>query len=81
MLQRSWYQLVIHNDWKPGYDALEDFLVHVGRRWLVGPLYASLAKTDNGLQWARQVYAEARPGYHPLTARSVDKTLEVHNSE
>jgi hypothetical protein len=76
MLQRSWYQLVIHNDWKPGYPALETFLRHVGRRWLIRPLYASLAKTDSGLQWAREVYAHARPGYHPLTVVAVDKTLD-----
>ena len=76
IVQRAWFHLVINNAWAPGYAPMRDFLVHVGRRWLVRPLYAALAKSDWGMEFARGVYATARPGYHPLTVQSIDKTLE-----
>jgi hypothetical protein len=75
ILQRAWFKLVIHNAWEPGYPPLREFLVHVGRRWLIRPLYAELVKSDWGTEFAQQVYAIARPGYHPLTVHVLDETL------
>lgn len=75
-LQRSWYLLVIQNDWQPGFAALEEFLLTVGRRWLIRPLYTRLAQSDQGRQFARRVYQAARPGYHALTANTIDTILD-----
>jgi aminopeptidase N len=75
-LQRSWYLLVIENEWVPGYAGMEEFLVTVGRRWLIRPLYAKLAESEWGGEFARRVYAQARPGYHALTTATMDAILE-----
>ena len=76
IVQRGWYHLVIHNAWEPGYVPMEEFLIHVGRRWLVRSLYAELAKSDWGIEFAHSVYTTARPGYHPMTVISIDETLK-----
>jgi hypothetical protein len=83
-VRRSWFLLVIANDYTPAYPALREFLVGVGRRWLIRPLYEKLAETDDGLHWAREVYRDARPGYHAVTATTIDGILgwdEMEKSE
>ena len=50
-------------------------MTRIGRRYLVVPLYEELAKTPGGLQFARGVYAKAKPGYHPMTQASIEKVL------
>jgi len=71
----DWFQRAIAAGYKPAYPAIERFLLSVGRRKFIGPLYASLAKTPNGLAFAREVYTRARPGYHPLAQLSLDGLL------
>jgi aminopeptidase N len=75
-VRRPWFLLVIENRYAPAYPALEDFLVHVGRRWLVEGLYRKLAETPDGRAWAVEVYGKARPGYHAMTAGMVDAILD-----
>lgn len=63
-----------------GYTAiderLESFLMTVGRRKFLAPLYRALCRTDAGLVRAREIYAEARPRYHPVAAISLDGILQ-----
>jgi hypothetical protein len=71
----DWFQRAIAVGYEPAYPALERFLLAVGRRKFIGPLYAALAKTPEGLAFARAVYTRARPGYHPLAQQSLDGML------
>lgn len=71
----DWFQRAIAAGYKPAYPALERFLLTVGRRKFIGPLYAALAKTPEGLAYAREIYAKARPGYHPLAQLALDGLL------
>ncbi|MDQ1347699.1 MAG: leukotriene-A4 hydrolase [Acidobacteriota bacterium] len=73
----DWFQRAIAAGCKPAYPALERFLLSVGRRKFIGPLYAALAKTPEGLAFARDVYARARPGYHPLAQLALDGLLNA----
>ena len=53
---------------------MEDFLIRVGRRWYVTTIYNALK--DNGrLKQAQEIYKKARPNYHSVTVRTVDKML------
>jgi hypothetical protein len=47
-------------------------LTTIGRRKLVEPLYGALMKTPSGSEFAKRVYAKARPGYHPNTVAAID---------
>jgi hypothetical protein len=75
-VQRSWFPTVIKAKYKPAYPALENFLMSIGRRYLLRPVYVKLAETPDGLEFARRVYARARPGYHSLTRQGIDPVLK-----
>ena len=58
----------------PAVPALEQFLLMQGRRKFVRPLVTSLAEDKEwGRPIAARVYARARPLYHPVTTRDLDK--------
>ena len=46
-----------------------------GRRKLIMPIYKALVATSDGLAFAKQVFAQAKPGYHPITTGSVQETI------
>ena len=39
------------------------------------PIYEELVKTPEGLALAKESFARARPGYHPITTGSVGALL------
>jgi leukotriene-A4 hydrolase len=71
----EWLQMAIRAGYKPAEAKLETFLMAIGRRKYLMPLYTELKKTPAGLARARAIYAKARRGYHPIAAESVDKLL------
>ncbi len=77
VVRRSWFNVVIESDYREGYAVIESFLLSIGRTWLLRPLYQRLAATDDGLVFARDVYARARPGYHSTTRVAIDGILEA----
>lgn len=62
-----------------GYDAidaeLEAFLVKVGRRKFLMPLYTALAETPEGKEKALAIYKKARSNYHYVSFNSIDQLL------
>jgi hypothetical protein len=77
-IAHSWFKLVIANDYQPAFPRLEEYLKTIGRRKLVTPLYEALMKTPSGTEFAKRVFATARPGYHPQTAEGVEAVVEPH---
>lgn len=71
----QWLLMAVRNGYEPAYGRLERFLVEVGRRKFVKPLYAELVRTPEGRERARRIYEKARPGYHPITRAAVDALL------
>jgi len=76
----AWFMHVIRNEYNPGYENLENFLVNVGRRKFLAPLYAELIKTENGMEMASRIYSEARLNYHYVTTNTLDKMLNWDES-
>jgi aminopeptidase N len=68
----AWYRAAIINGYVAAYPALAAYLETIGRRRLIRPLYEQLMKTDDGAVFAREVYARARPGYHPIAVATLD---------
>jgi hypothetical protein len=64
---------------KAGHDAadqrMEEFLLGVGRRKLLQPIYEELVKTPAGRARARANYERARPLNHAVTRGTLDKLL------
>ncbi|MFT3761398.1 MAG: M1 family metallopeptidase [Pseudoxanthomonas sp.] len=70
-----WYPLAIRSGYAEALPDAGGFIQRVGRRKLIMPIYAELAKTPEGLAFAKEVFAKARPGYHPITTASVEALL------
>ena len=75
-----WYPLAVRSGYAEARPAMEAFLVGIGRRKLVMPTWQALAATPDGLAFARGVFAKAKPGMHPITAASVESTLDKAKS-
>lgn len=71
----QWLLMAARNGYSPAYPRMERFLIEVGRRKFLKPLYEELMKSDEGRVRARAIYAKARAGYHPMAAATVDGIL------
>ena len=76
-IAHQWLLIAIRNSYRPADSRLERYLVEIGRRKLILPLYTALAATPAGLSRARAIYDRARPGYHPISSDSIDAVLDV----
>jgi hypothetical protein len=72
----QWLLMAIRNHYKPAYPRLEEFLMTVGRRKYVKPLYEAL-----DLKEASAVYEKARPMYHPITQATLDSILAAKQAK
>src|SRR5712675_3501769 len=81
LIERSWFELVIRNNYQPGFARLQEYLIGIGRRLLIEPLYTDLMKTPSGAEFAKRAYAKARPGYHPETVAAIDAIVNPTAAE
>jgi leukotriene A-4 hydrolase/aminopeptidase len=72
----QWLLMSIRNHYEAAYPRLEEFLLSVGRRKFIKPLYEELAKTPEGKERALTIYRRARSGYHPIAVASIDEVLK-----
>ena len=71
----AWFEQSIHNGYyKNITNELETFLVSVGRRKFLTPLYKAL-KTEGDIELARNIYAKAKPNYHAVSTQTMDALL------
>jgi leukotriene-A4 hydrolase len=70
-----WYPLSVRAGYGEARPAMAEFLTTIGRRKLVRPIYAALAKSDDGRAFGREVFAKAREGYHPITRGTIEGIL------
>ncbi len=75
----EWLLQSIKNRYEPASPALEQFLLGMGRRKFLEPLYEELAKSPEGLQRAMSIYKKARTTYHPVSVNTIDRTLNWPN--
>ncbi|MFA6985905.1 MAG: leukotriene A4 hydrolase C-terminal domain-containing protein, partial [Arenimonas sp.] len=74
-IAQRWYPLTVRSGYTKARPAITEFLSRIGRRKLIMPIYGALVATPDGLAFAEEVFAKARPAYHPITIGSVEKTL------
>ena len=71
----AWFPHTLRAGYAAADEAVKKFLLHVGRRKFVVPLYQALLATAGGPARAQDIYAEARPNYHSVTTGTVDALL------
>ena len=70
-----WFLQSIKNDYRPAFENLEKFLVKIGRRKFLQPLYLELSKNQEHKIWAKKVYQKARNNYHYVSFNTIDDIL------
>ena len=74
-LLRSWLPLAIAHGYTAADEPTRQHLLRVGRMYYIAPVYRALLKTEAGRARAKAIYAEARPGYHPIAQAAIDKLI------
>ena len=70
----AWLEQAVRSQHTPAYDRLRSFLVNVGRRKFLTPLYKAMVDTDQSVL-ANDIYREARPNYHSVATGTMDDLL------
>ena len=76
-----WYSHAIAAGDQAVWPAAAEHMIRIGRVYLTTPLYKALVKVPQGLAYAEQVYAKAKPGYHPMTQAAVERILAKAKKE
>ncbi len=71
----AWFQIAIKNKYKNVFLALDNFLMRVGRRKFLVPLYNALLNSEDLKQYAKDIYAKARQNYHYVSTNTLDERL------
>jgi len=75
-IAHAWFRLALASGY-PGLEpALQSYLMAIGRMKLIEPLYEDLLKSPQDAAFARRVYAQARPGYHAIAQRRLDRLMQ-----
>ena len=70
------YRAAVHAGYRDVRPQVQAFLMSVGRKKFVVPLYAALRANPQDRAWAEGVYKAARERYHPETQVGVDKVMK-----
>ena len=81
-IQCAWYTQALRHEYEPAYSAIENFLILVGRRKFLTPLYDQMLQneksnpdSEGGMKLAKRIYSQARSNYHPISYNTIDKIL------
>ena len=76
VVKRQWFIIAIQHQYRVAYPAIENFLTSYSRTYSLTPLYKEMIKTPEGKDWAKQIYAKAKPGYHATTVNVIESILK-----
>lgn len=71
----AWLEQCINKKYKTAYPELETFLVHVGRRKFVAPLFEAMINSGQ-IEMAKSIYGKSRKNYHSVTIGTVDELMK-----
>jgi hypothetical protein len=72
----QWIVVSLKHGYKGSDQRMEEFLLGMGRRKFLKPIYQELVKTPEGKERAREIYATARPRYHSISQRTLDEIVQ-----
>ncbi|UZR94049.1 M1 family metallopeptidase [Chondrinema litorale] len=73
----EWLMLAVKHNYQPAYRQLDNFLMNVGRRKFIAPLYEEMNANPKLQNLAKNIYKKARPSYHYVSINSIDKILNI----
>lgn len=76
-IQCDWYILSINSHYMEVYPYMEKYLLSVGRRKFLKPIYERLASTPEGLELGRNIFFKAEKSYHAVSRNTVKSILRM----
>lgn len=75
-----WFTLAAKKNYTVAYLPMEKFLVQVGRRKFIVPIYQALYKNGDqqSKNWAEQTYKKSRQNYHFVATMTLDKLFGMN---
>jgi len=70
----EWLEQSIYRDYEPAFARADKFLVEIGRRKFLTPLYSAFKETGR-VNLAKEIYKKARPNYHAVAVQTMDELL------
>lgn len=70
-----WFVIAVNNKYERAYPSMEKFLVNVGRRKFLSPIYKAMAEDEVSKEMALEIYRKARANYHSVSYLSIDEIL------
>ncbi len=67
----SWLLIAIRNQYDAAYPAVRSYLMEVGRRKLIVPLYKALLANEQSAPMAAEIFAQARGGYQSVAVTTI----------
>ncbi len=77
-IMTEWFVLAIETGYLDVRPEMEKFLMKIGRRKFILPIYKTLAKKKENLAFAKEIYKKARPYYHSVSQKTMDELLKVN---
>jgi aminopeptidase N len=71
----EWYVLGINSGYDDIRPNMERFLLKIGRRKYLAPIYSELAKSPENKKWAKEVFKKAKGNYHYVSRNSIQEIL------
>jgi len=71
----DWFVLSVRYKYEPAYEAMKQFLGHVGRRKFLLPIYKELIKTPEGKEMAKAIFKQYQSGYHAVAVNTLKELL------
>ena len=70
----DWFKHAIDSKYEKAYPAMENFLLKVGRRKFLTPLYSPMVKS-NQKDLAKNIFEKAKSGYHAVSNNTISELL------
>ena len=77
-IQCDWYILCIKNNYEKAFPFIENYLMHIGRRKFLKPLYENLSKSESGLAFGKTIFAQAENSYHAVSRNTIREILKLN---
>jgi len=75
-IKAEWFVKAIENNYHGVRPYMAEFLTEVGRRKFLEPIYQALAnQSADDMNFAKEVYSEARMNYHSISYLTIDEIL------
>jgi leukotriene-A4 hydrolase len=76
----EWLTIAASSVYEPAMERIREVLLRVGRMKYLRPLYKALGGHRRTRALAKEVYAEASPGYHELSRRAAESVINSYGS-